>query len=113
MAPPIHITSDGPVRIIRIDRPAARNAIDARAAGLLREAWCGFEADPGARVGILTGGGDVFCSGADLGDLDGLAGSATGEHGPLGITRLAVSKPTLAAVAGYCVAGGLELACWC
>ena len=113
MAPPIQITSDGPVRIIRIDRPAARNAIDARTAGLLREAWCGFEADPGARVGILTGGGDVFCSGADLRDLDGLGAEATGEHGPLGITRLAVSKPTLAAVAGYCVAGGLELACWC
>lgn len=110
---PVHVTSDGPVRIIRIDRPAARNAVDARTAGLLREAWLAFEADPVARVGILTGGDEVFCAGADLGDLDGLASGVTGEHGPLGITRLAVSKPTIAAIAGYCVAGGLELACCC
>jgi len=110
---PVLISADGPVRIFRLNRPEARNAIDARTARLLREVWQSFEADPGARVGILTGGDQVFCAGADLKDLDALADEVSGEHGPLGFTRLAVSKPTIAAVAGYCVAGGLELACWC
>ncbi len=64
-------------------------------------------------MGVLTGGTEVFCAGADLKDLEALAAEATGDSGPLGFTRLAVSKPTIAAIAGYCVAGGLELACWC
>lgn len=72
-----------------------------------------FDADESAAVGILTGGDEVFCAGADLRDLAGLADGTEEQHGPLGFTRLAVSKPTIAAVAGYCVAGGLELACWC
>lgn len=110
---PVQISSDGPVRILRIHRPAARNAINAATAQALREAWLDFDRDPEARVGILTGGDEVFCAGADLRDLEALAADAEGPHGPLGFTRLAVSKPTLAAVAGYCVAGGLELACWC
>ena len=110
---PVQISSDGPVRILRIHRPAARNAIDFKTAHALREAWLDFDRDPEARVGILTGGGEVFCAGADLKDLDALAAGAEGPHGPLGFTRLSVSKPTVAAVAGYCVAGGLELACWC
>ncbi len=109
----IQIASDGPVRILRIHRPAARNAIDSKTAHALREAWLDFDRDPEARVGILTGGGEVFCAGADLRDLDALAADAEGPQGPLGFTRLTVSKPTIAAVAGYCVAGGLELACWC
>lgn len=110
---PVLISADGPVRIFRLNRPEARNAIDSRTARLLREVWLAFEADHSARVGILTGGDQVFCAGADLKDLDALAAEVHGEHGPLGFTRLAVSKPTIAAVAGYCVAGGLELACWC
>jgi enoyl-CoA hydratase/carnithine racemase len=110
---PVLVTADGPVRIIRIHRPAARNAIDARAARTLREVWLAFDRDPDARVAILTGGDEVFSAGADLKDLDALAADANSEHGPLGFTRLSVSKPTIAAVAGYCVAGGLELACWC
>lgn len=110
---PVQISSDGPVRILRIHRPAARNAIDAATARALREAWLDFDRDPDARVGILTGGDEVFCAGADLKDLDALAEDATSPHGPLGFTRLAVFKPTIAAIAGYCVAGGLELACWC
>lgn len=113
MEVPVLVTADGPVRIFRIHRPAARNAIDARAARTLREVWLAFDRDPEARVGILTGGDDVFSAGADLKDLEALAAEANGEHGPLGFTRLSVSKPTIAAVAGYCVAGGLELACWC
>jgi len=110
---PLLITSEGPVRILRINRPEARNAIDSHTARALREAWLYFDRDPAARVGILTGGDQVFCAGADLNDLEALAAAATGDEGPLGFTRLAVSKPTIAAVAGYCVAGGLELACWC
>ncbi len=110
---PVQISSDGLVRILRIHRPAARNAIGAVTARALREAWLDFDRDPEARVGILTGGTEVFCAGADLKDLDALAEDAEGPHGPLGFTRLAVSKPTIAAIAGYCVAGGLELACWC
>jgi enoyl-CoA hydratase len=109
----VQIASDGPVRILRIGRPAARNAIDSKTAQALREAWLAFDRDPEARVGILTGGSEVFCAGADLKDLEALAADAEGPHGPLGFTRLAVGKPTIAAVAGYCVAGGLELACWC
>ena len=117
MDAPVLVTADGPVRVFRIHRPAARNAIDARAARTLREVWLAFDRDPEARVGILTGGDEVFSAGADLKDLEALAaeadGGVTGDYGPLGFTRLSVSKPTIAAVAGYCVAGGLELACWC
>ena len=113
MDDPVHVSADGPVRILRIHRPEARNAVDARTARALREAWQAFDADPEARVGILTGGDEVFCAGADLKDLEALAAEVQGDHGPLGFTRLAVSKPTIAAIAGYCVAGGLELACWC
>jgi enoyl-CoA hydratase/carnithine racemase len=110
---PVQVSSDGPVRILCIHRPEARNAIDSKTAHALREAWLDFDRDPEARVGILTGGGEVFCAGADLKDLEALAAGAEGSYGPLGFTRLSISKPTIAAVAGYCVAGGLELACWC
>ncbi len=110
---PVQVSADGPVRILRIHRPEVRNAVDARTALALRAAWQAFEADPDARVGILTGGEDVFCAGADLKDLDALAADVEGDQGPLGFTRLSISKPTIAAIAGYCVAGGLELACWC
>ena len=103
----------GAVRVLRINRPEARNAVDVRTARALREAWHAFDVDPQARVGILTGGDEVFCAGADLKDLKALAALVDGEYGPLGFTRLAVSKPTIAAISGYCVAGGLELACWC
>ena len=116
MSGSVQISFDGPVRILRIARPAARNAIDSKTAYALREAWLDFDRDPEARVGILTGGDEVFCAGADLRDLDALAADAAdieSPHGPLGFTRLSVSKPTIAAIAGYCVAGGLELACWC
>jgi enoyl-CoA hydratase len=110
---PIEVTQHGPVTVMQLTRWQARNAINAATATALREAWQAFEADEWARVGILTGGDQVFCAGADLRDLEGLTPEASGPNGPLGLTRLLGNKPVIAAIAGYCVAGGLELACWC
>lgn len=108
------VTKDGPVTVIRINRPQVRNAINGATAAALRAAWLAFDADETARVGVLTGGDDVFCAGADLKEFASLQEGAAGDSpGPLGYTRLFISKPTIAAVAGYAVAGGLELACWC
>jgi enoyl-CoA hydratase len=109
----IQVTRHDAIAIIQINRPAVRNAINRAAATALREAWMAFDADDSLRVGILTGGDDVFCAGADLNDFEALAQDVESEHGPLGFARLSVSKPTIAAVAGYCVAGGLEMALWC
>src|SRR2546430_7084558 len=109
----IEVDHDGPVTVIRINRARVRNAINGSAARALKDAWMAFEADEKSLVGILTGGDEVFCSGADLSNVDELATDIEGDSGPLGFTRLFVSKPTIAAVAGYCVAGGVEIACWC
>ena len=109
----IEVSHNGSITIININRPHVRNAINESTAQALKDAWLAFEADEKALVGILTGGDTVFCAGADLHDVDELAAEIDGELGPLGFTRLFVSKPTIAAVAGYCVAGGLEIACWC
>jgi len=97
------------VAVITIDRPERRNAIDRATAEALQRAWRDFDADPEARVGVLTGAGGVFCAGADLVAFDLIEE----REGWLGICRTSVSKPTIAAVAGPCVAGGLELALWC
>ncbi len=109
----IEVSHIGPITIISINRPRVRNAINKSIAQALKDAWLAFEADEKAMVGILTGGDKVFCAGADLHNVDELAAEIDGEMGPLGFTRLFVNKPTIAAVAGYCVAGGLEIACWC
>ena len=109
----IEVSRHGPVTVIQLKRWQARNAINAATALALRESWQAFEADEQARVGILTGGDQVFCAGADLYDIAGLAPETMGSNGPLGLTRLLGNKPMIAAIAGYCVAGGLELACWC
>jgi enoyl-CoA hydratase/carnithine racemase len=101
----------GAAAVLTIDRPERRNAIDAAAAAGLREGLEAFEADAEARVLVLTGaGGEAFCAGADLKAID-----LDVDHpaGPLGISRLTPSKPTIAAVDGWCLAGGLELALWC
>jgi enoyl-CoA hydratase len=101
----------GSAAVLTIDRPERRNAIDAAAARGLREGLEAFEADAAARVLVLTGaGGEAFCAGADLKaiDLD-----VEDPAGPLGFSRLTPSKPTIAAVDGWCLAGGLELALWC
>ena len=101
----------GAAAVLTIDRPARRNAIDAAAAAAFRQGLVDFEADEGARVLVLTGaGGEAFCAGADLKamDLD-----VDHPHGPMGPTRLTPAKPAIAAVDGWCLAGGVELALWC
>ena len=107
--------ADAQICIITINRPAKRNAVDGPTARALRGAFERFEADPALRVAILTGAGDNFCAGADLSavgdpalrnELDPEGGGA----GPMGPSRMALSKPLIAALSGYAVAGGLELA---
>jgi enoyl-CoA hydratase len=101
----------GGAAVLTIDRPERRNAVDGATARELREGLERFEADDRARALILTGaGGEAFCAGADLKamDLD-----VDDPAGPMGFSRLAASKPTIAAIDGWCLAGGLELALWC
>jgi enoyl-CoA hydratase len=102
----------GSAALVTIDHPERRNAVDGATAAALLEAYERFAADDGARVMVLTGAGEeAFCAGADLKALDTL--DADAPAGPMGFTRLASPKPAIAAVAGWCVAGGLELALWC
>ena len=111
----VRTETDGPVRVVIIDRPEVRNAVDAPTAAALADAFRAFDADDAVSVAILTGAGGVFCAGADLkamGGRDTNRVTADGD-GPMGPTRLRTTKPVLAAVEGYAVAGGLELACWC
>jgi enoyl-CoA hydratase len=109
----IEVSHIGPITIISINRPQVRNAINKSTAQTLKDAWLAFEDDENALVGILTGGDKIFCAGADLNDVVELAADIESDSGPLGFTRLFINKPTIAAVSGYCVAGGLEIACWC
>jgi enoyl-CoA hydratase len=104
----------GAAAIITIDRPERRNAVDGPTADALGAAYQRFVADDAARVLVLTGAGGVaFCAGADLKALDSFAPRLTDPAGPLGFTRLHSPKPTIAAISGWCLAGGLELALWC
>src|SRR6185295_15686434 len=101
----------GAAAVLTIDRPRRRNAVDAAAAEAFRLGLKDFEADEGARVLVLAGaGGEAFCAGADLKamDLD-----VDHPHGPMGPTRLTPAKPAIAAIDGWCLAGGVELALWC
>jgi enoyl-CoA hydratase len=104
----------GPAALVTIDRQHRRNAIDGQTAVALHEAFLRFEGDEQARVLVLTGAGGVsFCAGADLKAIETFAPRLTAAEGPLGFTRLTPSKPTIAAVSGFALAGGLELALWC
>jgi enoyl-CoA hydratase len=116
VADSVRVEHDGPVCIVTIDRPASRNAVDGPTADALAEAWRAFDADDDLAVGVLTGANGTFCSGADLKAVSEGRGNRLEEDmtqdGPLGCTRMLLSKPVVAAVEGHAVAGGLELALW-
>jgi enoyl-CoA hydratase len=104
----------GAAVLITIDRQHRRNAVDGATAAALHEAFLRFEADDEARVLVLTGAGGVsFCAGADLKATETFVARLMNAEGPMGFTRLTASKPTIAAISGFCLAGGLELALWC
>jgi enoyl-CoA hydratase len=104
----------GVAALITIDRPHRRNAVDGPTAEALLDCYRRFERDEHARVLVVTGaGGIAFCAGADLKATETMAPRLMSEEGPMGFTRLASPKPTIAAIDGFCLAGGLEIALWC
>jgi enoyl-CoA hydratase len=127
MSAAVRVEKSGPVATVILDRPAVRNAIDAAAAAALYEAFLAFDLDPEADAAVLWGAGGAFCAGADLKQVAAAGGEGWPDRlrvppggggaemppGPLGPTRLELSKPVIAAVAGPAVAGGMELALWC
>jgi enoyl-CoA hydratase len=126
--PKVRYERSGSATVLTIDRPERRNAVDDETASLLLDGFRRFEADDEARVLIVSGeGSEAFCAGADLKALAERGAAFSGDDpeaevahwlderadGPLGFTRLTSTKPTIAAISGWCLAGGLELALWC
>lgn len=111
----ISIAKDGPVFIVTIERPEVRNCVDGPTAAELADAFRQFDADEDYAVAILTGAEGAFCAGADLKAVASKRGNRVSEEGdgPMGVSRMLLGKPVLAAVEGHAVAGGLELALWC
>jgi enoyl-CoA hydratase len=114
MSEPVRYERIGAAAVLTIDRQDRRNAVDGPTAERLRDGYRRFVADDDARVLVLTGAGDVaFCAGADLKAIDTFGPRLGAPEGPLGFTRLTPPKPTIAAISGWCLAGGFELALWC
>ena len=113
----VTVATDGPVAIITINRPEVRNAVDGPTAALLAALFRRFDADDDLSVAVLTGAGGTFCAGADLKAISAGRGNRVDADieldGPMGPTRMMLSKPVIAAVEGHAVAGGIELAAWC